>query len=54
MDALRHLERLVSINSFTFNREGINRVGDYCCELFAPLGFSAERVPYGTRAVSPR
>jgi len=45
MDALRHLERLVAINSFTHHRDGVNRVGDYCCEeLFAPLGFRVERV----------
>jgi glutamate carboxypeptidase len=44
MDALDHLKRLVAINSFTRNREGVNRVGAYCEELFAPLGFRSERV----------
>jgi len=45
MEALDHLRRLVEINSFTHNREGVNRVADSCTALFEPLGFRAERVP---------
>jgi len=44
MDALAHLKRLVSVNSFTHNREGVNEVASRCEELFAPLGFRSERV----------
>jgi glutamate carboxypeptidase len=42
LDFLRHL---VHTNSYTGNREGVNRVGDITAERFAPLGFTAERVP---------
>lgn len=43
--ALELLRRLVATNSYTGNREGVNRVGDLTAEAFAPLGFTAERVP---------
>lgn len=43
--ALELLRRMVSQNSFTENLEGVNRTGDLTAEAFAPLGFSAERVP---------
>jgi glutamate carboxypeptidase len=43
--ALEHLRALVAINSFTNNREGVLECGRYCEEqLFAPLGFAAERI----------
>jgi glutamate carboxypeptidase len=36
------LRQMVGINSFTSNREGVNRLGKITAEAFAPLGFSAE------------
>jgi len=39
------LQRMVAINSFTGNREGVNRVGQLTAQSFAPLGFKAELVP---------
>jgi glutamate carboxypeptidase len=36
---------MVGINSFTANREGVNRLGQFTAECFAPLGFTAESVP---------
>jgi len=44
-EALELLRQMVGINSFTGNRAGVNRVGDFTAECFAPLGFVAERVP---------
>ncbi len=44
-EALRWLERMVNINSFTTNREGIIELGKLTAECFAPLGFIAEHVP---------
>lgn len=44
-EALEHLRRMVEINSWTDNAAGVNRVGDLTAEVFAPLGFRAERVP---------
>lgn len=43
--ALGLLERMVEINSFTGNREGVNRLGRFTAEAFADLGFSPEYVP---------
>jgi glutamate carboxypeptidase len=43
--ALEILRRMVGINSFTTNREGVNRLGRFTADCFAPLGFSAELVP---------
>ena len=43
--ALEMLRVMVGINSFTGNREGVNRLGRYTAECFAPLGFQAEYVP---------
>jgi glutamate carboxypeptidase len=43
--ALELLRQMVGINSFTGNREGVNRLGQFTAECFAPLGFVAERVP---------
>ncbi len=43
-DALELLRRMVAINSFTLNREGVNRLARFTAECFAPLGFTAEYV----------
>ena len=42
--ALDLLRELVGINSFTGNRDGVNRVGRLTAGAFAPLGFRAEHV----------
>ncbi len=39
------LRRMVEINSYTANAEGVNRLGRLTAEAFAPLGFTAEFVP---------
>lgn len=36
---------MVSVNSWTLNRNGVNTLGRLTAEAFAPLGFSAEHVP---------
>ena len=41
---------MVGINSFTGNREGVNRLGRFTAECFAPLGFTAEYVPSTNKA----
>jgi len=43
--ALKILEQMVGMNSFTGNREGVNRLGRHTAECFAEFGFSAEFVP---------
>ena len=43
--ALEMLRRMVEINSFTGNREGVDRLGRLTAECFAGLGFSPEFVP---------
>ncbi len=43
--ALEMLRQMVVINSYTANRDGVNRLGRLTEQCFAPLGFSAERVP---------
>jgi len=43
--ALSLLREMVGINSFTGNPAGVNRLGRYTAECFAPLGFTAEFVP---------
>ena len=43
--ALAMLRRMVEINSFTGNRDGVNRLGQFTAECFAPLGFRPELVP---------
>jgi glutamate carboxypeptidase len=48
-EAVAALHEMVAINSFTFNRGGVNRVGDQCEKLFARLGFQANRV----RSITP-
>ena len=42
---LELLRQMVEINSFTGNREGVNRLGRFTAECFAQLGFRAEFVP---------
>ncbi|MFZ4765395.1 MAG: M20/M25/M40 family metallo-hydrolase [Roseimicrobium sp.] len=44
-EALRWLERMVCVNSFTTNRTGVNEVGALTAECFAELGFRADLVP---------
>ena len=58
-EALRHLETMVRVNSWTLNKAGVDQVGDITARLFAPLGFAAERVPsanpaYGDHLVLTR
>ena len=36
---------MVNINSFTSNRDGVNRLSMLTAEFFTPLGFQAEFVP---------
>ena len=43
-EVLKWLERMVGINSFTTNPEGINRIGALTAEAFAELGFTSEHV----------
>ena len=43
--ALEMLRQMVGINSFTGNREGVNQLGRFTTDCFAPLGFSGEFVP---------
>jgi len=43
--ALEMLRQMVEINSFTSNREGVNRLGRLTAEFFSPLGFSTTFVP---------
>src|SRR5437762_12942845 len=57
--ALDMLRQMVGINSFTSNREGVNKLGRFTSECFAPLGFKAEVVPsanpvYGNHRVLTR
>ncbi|MFM1768444.1 MAG: hypothetical protein RJA22_973 [Verrucomicrobiota bacterium] len=57
--ALELLRRMVGMNSFTANREGVNRLARFTAEGFAPLGFTAESVPsvnpaYGDHLVLTR
>ena len=56
---LELLRRMVEINSFTANPEGVNRLARFTAESFAPLGFTAEHVPstnpaYGNHLVLTR
>ncbi len=43
--ALKILEHMVGINSYTANKEGVNRLARYTAKCFAPLGFTAKSVP---------
>jgi len=42
---LEMLQQMVGINTFTLNREGVNRLARFTADCFAPLGFTAEFVP---------
>lgn len=42
--ALDLLRQMVGINSFTLNPAGVNQLGKFTAECFAPLGFTAEYV----------
>src|SRR5437899_5382573 len=58
-EALEMLRKMVGMNSFTANREGVNRLGKFTAECFEPLGFTAEFVPsanpeYGEHLVLSR
>lgn len=58
-ETLDLLRQMVEINSFTANPEGVNRLGHFTAEAFAPLGFTAEFVPsvnpgYGSHLVLTR
>jgi glutamate carboxypeptidase len=44
-EAFDWLERMVRLNSFSSNPEGVNQVGTVTAECFRELGFSAESVP---------
>lgn len=44
--ALELLRRMVGINSWTDNPDGVNQLGELTAEAFAPLGFTAELVPH--------
>src|SRR6516162_8684136 len=57
--ALDWLRRMVGINSYTGNPEGVNRLARLTAECFAPLGFAPEFVPaanpeYGNHLVLTR
>lgn len=57
--ALELLRQMVGINSFTANRDGVNRLARFTAEAFSPLGFTAESVPsvnpaYGDHLVLTR
>ena len=57
--ALDLLRRMVDMNSFTANRDGVNRLGRFTAESFANLGFTAAFVPsvnpdYGDHLVLTR
>jgi glutamate carboxypeptidase len=44
-EALHMLKEMVVINSYTENREGVNRLAKYTAKCFEPLGFIPEFVP---------
>jgi glutamate carboxypeptidase len=53
------LRRMVEINSFTANKDGVNRLGAFTAQTFAPLGFSSRTIPsinreYGDHLVLTR
>lgn len=51
--ALDWLERMVAINSFTENPDGVAQLGRLTALCFAPLGFAAEFVPSTNPAWGP-
>ncbi len=42
---LNLLQKMVAINSFTANPDGVNHLGQLTAEIFAELGFTAEFIP---------
>jgi len=57
--ALAILQEMVEINSYTSNREGVNRLGRFTAHCFSELGFAPEFVPsanpeYGDHLVLTR
>ena len=42
---LEMLRQMVGINSYTGNPQGVNRLGRFTADCFAPLGFESEFVP---------
>ncbi len=44
-EMLEFLKRMVSVNSFTANPQGVNAVADVIVSQFEPLGLGASRVP---------
>src|SRR6266568_5174524 len=57
--ALELLRQMVGINSFTRNRDGVNKLGRFTADCFAPVGFTPEFVPsanphYGDHLVLTR
>ena len=53
------LKKMVAINSFTTNREGVNHLAKFTAESFAELGFTADYTPsfrkdYGDHLVMTR
>jgi glutamate carboxypeptidase len=44
-EALSWLEKMVGVNSFTANPDGVNALGKLTAECFADLGFIAEHIP---------
>ncbi len=58
-DYLDMLRQMVEINSFTTNRNGVNKLGDLTEKIFSRLGFQTERIPssnpeYGNHLVLTR
>ena len=49
--SLNALRRMVEINSFTHNPTGINILGEYTADLFAPLGFTPSFIPPNIRSL---
>jgi glutamate carboxypeptidase len=43
--ALEMLRQMVGINSFTGNPEGVNHLGRFTADCFAPLGFESDFIP---------
>lgn len=44
-EAMQWLRRMVDVNSFTANAEGVNWLGGLTAEFFGPLGFIPEFIP---------
>jgi len=52
-EAMRFLEDLVSINSFTLNPDGVNANAQRVIEQFAPLGFTVSQPPCAYPGTAP-